>query len=163
MPDDSAMMFTRHEALQLEVFQNTSSYLGQPGAEPNFVHRSPENSRRFRALAAWMTLQAYGKAGYQEMVERACDLAGLLGQRIAASKHFQLMAPVRMNGVCFTLAARATEAEIKAYLERLKEDGRIFLTPTRVFGKAAIRISISNWQTTHADIDLAWEAMQACV
>jgi glutamate/tyrosine decarboxylase-like PLP-dependent enzyme len=163
VPYDSAMIFTRHEALQVEVFQNAATYLGQPGSEPNFVHRTPENSRRFRALAAWMTLQAYGKAGYQEIVERACTLAKSLAENIAASKHFRLLAPVSMNGICFTLEPQPTEADIKAYLERLKEDGRIFLTPTHVFGVPAIRISITNWQTLEPDIELAWEAMQAAL
>ncbi|MCA9839455.1 MAG: aspartate aminotransferase family protein [Trueperaceae bacterium] len=160
VPYDSAMIFTQHENLQVEVFQNAATYLGHPGSEPNFVHRTPENSRRFRALAAWMTLQAYGKAGYQEMVERACDLAKNIGERIKNSDHFTLLAPVSMNGVCFTLVPEATETNINRYLQHLKEDGRVFLTPTTIFGKPAIRISITNWQTTKADIELAWSAMQ---
>ncbi len=160
VPYDSAMIFTKHDNLQVEVFQNAAVYLGQPSTEPNFVHRTPENSRRFRALAAWMTLQAYGKEGYKAMVEQASDLAQSLAQKIAAHSQFRLLAPASMNGICFTLEAASSQEDISTYLSKLKEDGRVFLTPTFVFNTPAIRVSITNWQTTQDDIDIAWQAMQ---
>ncbi len=160
VPYDSAMIFTKHDNLQVEVFQNAAVYLGQPSTEPNFVHRTPENSRRFRALAAWMTLQAYGKEGYKAMVEQASDLARSLAKKIAAHPQFKLLAPASMNGICFTLEAASSQEDINTYLNKLKEDGRVFLTPTFVFDTPAIRVSITNWQTTQDDIDSAWLAMQ---
>ena len=126
VPYDSAMLFTRHEALQVEVFQNAAVYLGHPSDEPNFVHRTPENSRRFRALAAWMTLQAYGKVGYQEIVERTCELAAQFGTWIETSSAFRLLAPVQVNGVCFTLSEDATLENINTYLARLRDSGQVF-------------------------------------
>lgn len=159
VPYDSAMLFTRHEALQVEVFQNAAVYLGNPSDEPNFVHRTPENSRRFRALAAWMTLQAYGKAGYQEMVERACELAAQLAGWIEASTEFRLLTPVQMNGVCFTFAENPTSERINTYLAKLRDSGDVFLTPTNLRGTPAVRIAISNWQTTRNDINTAWKDM----
>lgn len=160
VPYDSAMLFTKHEDLQIEVFQNAAVYLGNPSDEPNFVHRTPENSRRFRALAAWMTLQAYGKEGYRDIVERATKLAKQLSERIEASADFKLLAPVSMNGICFTLEPTPSQEEVNEYLRKLKKDGRVFLTPTFVFDTPAIRVSITNWQTTQEDIDIAWQAMQ---
>ena len=159
VPYDSAMLFTRHEDLQVEVFQNAAVYLGNPSDEPNFVHRTPENSRRFRALPAWLTLQAYGKEGYREMVEWACDLAALLGKWLEDSDEFRLFAPVQMNGVCFTLSKDATTEKIDAYLAKLRESGRVFLTPTNLRGTPAVRVSITNWRTTEEDIRIAWKEM----
>ena len=160
VPYDSGILFTRHKELQTEVFQNAAVYLGNPSDEPNFVHLTPENSRRFRALPAWMTLQAYGREGYRELVERCCALAEQMGEWLETSQDFKLLAPVQMNGVCFTLSGELTSEEVDAYLKRLSDAGEVFLTPTNLFGTPSIRISISNWQTEERDIERAWSAMQ---
>ena len=159
VPYDSGVLFTRHKELQTEVFQNAAVYLSNPSDEPNFVHLTPENSRRFRALPAWMTLQAYGKEGYQEIVERCSNLAERMGKWLEDSPDFKLLAPARMNGVCFTLSGEPTTEDIDAYLKRLSDAGEVFLTPTNLFGTPAVRISISNWQTEENDIKRVWSAM----
>ena len=160
VPYDSAMIFSRHPDLQVAVFQNTAVYLGPTHDTPAPVHWLPQNSRRFRALPAWMTLMAYGRNGYREIIERNCDQTQWLGQQIAASPQFRLLAPVRLNGVCFTLTGEPTLAEIHDFLERLRDDGRVFLTPTQYKDTPAIRASISNWQTTQTDLEICWQTLK---
>jgi glutamate/tyrosine decarboxylase-like PLP-dependent enzyme len=137
------MQFTRHKSLQLKVFQNSAAYLGDPEQSPDYFHYTPENSRRWRALPSWFTLKAYGKEGHREIVERNSATAYSFGQMIERSEDFKLLAPVRMNVVCFTLKETAT-----------------FFTPTLYKGTPAIRAAISNWQTSAADIQLAIDVLK---
>jgi hypothetical protein len=48
------------------------------------------------------------------------------------------------------------------YLEALKKDGRVLLTPTFFAGKPAIRAAFVNWSTSEQDIPLILDALEQC-
>lgn len=164
VPYDSGMQFTRHKHLQKKVFQNQAVYLGGESASNDILNYTPENSRRFRALPAWFTLMAYGREGYREIVERNCGLAHMLGEWVRTSENFLLLAPVRLNVVCFTLNREDLSIDlIQKFLDRIRDDGRVYFTPTVYKEIPAIRAAISNWQTQTKDIDIAWEVLNNMV
>lgn len=164
VPYDAAMIFTRHPAQQLAVFQNAgAAYLGDPAANFNFINYAPENSRRLRALPAWFSLQAYGAEGYRDMVESNIQLARQLGERLEKSGHFRLLAPVRMCVVCFTLnyPTRLLQEHIQLFIQKLVKRGLVYVTPTNYKGTPGIRAALVNWRTTEQDIDKVMQELNA--
>ncbi|AZV55391.1 pyridoxal-dependent decarboxylase [Clostridium sp. AWRP] len=162
VPYDSAMQFTKHPKLQLQVFQNNAVYLGEISQTPDFVHLVPENSRRLRALPVWFTIKAYGQNGYKEIIERNCELAQLLSRKIYESNNFKLLSITRLNVVCFTIdfgEHTMTLENIQQFLNLVNEDGSAFFTQTIYKGKPGMRAAISNWRTEEKDIEIAWEVL----
>ena len=166
VPFDSGFLFARSLGDQVELFQNISSYQSPPRLDPkHYIHLSPQNSRRLRALPAWISLRAYGAEGQAAIVERCCALAAELGRRIEASESFRLLAPVRYCVVCFQLlvAGRpADETETRDFLDRVRDDGRVFVTPGNLRGTPCVRLAMVNWRTTEADLEIAMDAFRDC-
>ncbi len=164
VPYESAVFFVKekHRLLQVETFQNSNApYLGDPLDNFSYMNFLPENSRRLKALPAWFTLVAYGKEGYRKIVEEGIEHAQQLGDFVAASRYFELLAPVRLNTVCFTLAGELNQDKLSTFLSRLNDTGKVFMTPTVYNGKKGIRAALVNWRTSAADIRLATELMTA--
>jgi glutamate/tyrosine decarboxylase-like PLP-dependent enzyme len=156
VPYDSGIAFTRHLALQERVFRAAAAYLG---LGRDMLHRTPENSRRFRALPAWMTLMAYGRDGHRALVERTCALARALAAGLASSPHFEVLAPVTLNIVC--LALRDGDAARRdRLLAALKADGRVLLTPTLYEGRPGLRAAFSTWRTSEDDVRVILAALE---
>lgn len=166
VPYESAVFLVKnqHRLLQVETFQNSNApYLGDPLENFSYMNFLPENSRRLKALPAWFSLKAYGKQGYKDIVENCIGLAQQFGQYIAQSPHFELLAPVRLNTVCFTLkqpdgADRATE-----FLHQLNSTGKVFMTPTVYKGKKGIRAALVNWRTTADDLHIVQTLMEQVI
>jgi glutamate/tyrosine decarboxylase-like PLP-dependent enzyme len=161
VPYDSAVQFTRRRDLQVRVFQNAAVYLGLPTADPDFVHLTPESSRRLRALPAWCTLTAYGRAGHREIVERNVAGARRLGELLAGLPGVRLMAPVLLNVVCFTLDDHPTAERVAAIADAVAASGETFVSPTLLHGVPGLRAAFSNWRTTDADVPRMFDAIAA--
>lgn len=156
VPYDSAVVFTRDRDAQRAVFRASSAYLGD-SADP--LHYTPENSRRFRALPAWMTLRAYGRDGIAEWVRRDCTLARAFAEGLRGIDGIDVLSEVHLNIVCFALR-NGDAATRDAFLDRLNRDGRVFMTPTVLFGHPGVRAALSNWMTQVEDVAIALAAVR---
>ncbi|HEX3629357.1 MAG TPA: aminotransferase class V-fold PLP-dependent enzyme [Candidatus Dormibacteraeota bacterium] len=159
VPYDCGFAFVRDGALLSSVFGMGAPYFPVSDVErPDFLYLGPEMSRRARALAVWATLAAYGRAGYQAMVERHVALAARVAEQIRRSPDFELLAEVQLNVVCFRYRPPAmAEGDLDDLNRRLGAaiiaDGRVYFGTTVYAGKVAFRPAISNWRTREPDVD----------
>ncbi|MCZ4224464.1 pyridoxal phosphate-dependent decarboxylase family protein [Pedobacter rhodius] len=159
VPYESAVFLVKeqHQVLQVETFQNSNAaYLGNPMENFSYLNFLPENSRRLKALPAWFTLMSYGKSGYEEIVNGNVELAQLFAGFIKTNSSFELLAPVRLNTVCFSLAEENLVAD---FLNKLNTTGKVFMTPTFYNGKKGIRAAFVNWRTALKDIEVVTAEM----
>ena len=156
VPYDSAVVYTRAPEAQRAVFRASSAYLGD-STDP--LHYTPENSRRFRALPAWMTLRAYGRDGIAEWVQRDCALARAFAEGLHGIDGVEVLSEVHLNIACFALRDGDAAAR-DAFLDRLNRGGRVFMTPTVLFGRPGVRAALSNWMTQAADVEIALAAVR---
>ena len=154
-----------HATLQVQTFQNSNApYLGDPLTKFSYLNFLPENSRRLRALPAWFTLMAYGREGYRQIIDNNIKHAHEFARLIRHSPRFRLLAEVRVNVVAFTLNEEKVEAiRVNAILKNLNEKGKVFITPTMMYGRAGFRAAFVNWRTKMADVDLLMEELESCL
>jgi len=162
VPYESAIFLVKeqYKIQQTETFQNSNApYLGNPLDNFNYLNFLPENSRRLKALPVWFSLKAYGKKGYQDIVENSIEMAKYFGGFIEKNSAFELLAPVRLNNVCFTLSGEENQGHVSTFLIKLNDTGKVFMTPTIYNGKKGIRASFVNWRTTKEDIEIVISEM----
>ncbi|WP_394773647.1 pyridoxal phosphate-dependent decarboxylase family protein [Flavobacterium sp.] len=166
VPYESAFYLVKekHTNLQVETFQNSNApYLGNPLENFNYLNVLPENSRRLRALPVWFSLLAYGKEGFQDIVENSAALALHFANELIEDGNFELLAPIRLNNVCFTLKGDHNQENVSQFLTHLNDRGKVFMTPTVYEGRKGIRASFVNWRTTENDIKIIIEEMKESI
>jgi len=120
-------------------------------------HYNPELSRRARGVELWAGLRSLGRSGMAEIVERTSSHA----RRFAAGLHgagYRILNDVVINQVLVSFgSAEKTLAAVK----RLQEEGICWCASTVWQGHTAMRISVSSWMTSEADVDRSQGAMIA--
>ena len=123
----------------------------------------PENSRRLRALPVWFSLLAYGREGFQDIVENSTLLALHFGNALIEDDNFEILAPIHLNNVCFTLKGDHNQEKISEFLTTLNDRGKVFMTPTVYQNRKGIRASFVNWRTTENDVKIVIEELKETI
>ena len=128
----------------------------------------PELSRSFRALKVWFAIKEHGIRRIAHVIEQNCQQAQYLGQRILGEPRLELLAPVSLNIVCFGVRQPGLDATQLDKLNEeivvdLQETGVAAPSTTRVGGRLAIRVNITNHRTRRADIGVLVGAVLSAV
>ena len=111
---------------------------------------TPEFSRRARGFTVYAAIRQLGRSGIAELVERCCDLAAQFAAGVAEIPGVEVLNEVVLNQVIFRFE---TDERTLAALDAVQRSGVAWMSGTVWEGRQAIRLSVSNWQTTADDID----------
>ena len=131
-----------------------AAYLAQgAGREPS--HYNPELSRRARGVELWAALRSLGRAGLAEIVERTSSHARRFAEGLRAAGH-EILNEVVINQV---LVSFGSPEETLRVVERIQKEGTCWCGSTVWQGRTAMRISVSSWATTEADVEASLAAI----
>ena len=124
-----------------------------------FAERGVELSRGFKALKVWMGLKVHGRRAYAAQIESDVRLAQFLAAEVDRRPDFERLADAVLSIANFRWrpADRAlSDAELdrinRKIINRLVGDGAFFLAPTILKGRSALRVAITNFRTSEADL-----------
>jgi glutamate/tyrosine decarboxylase-like PLP-dependent enzyme len=159
VPYDSALVLCADPEAHRAAMTVSASYLIQDETREvrDQVDWVPEFSRRARGFAVYAALRSLGRSALAELVERTCDCARRFAGGIAELEGVEVLNEVVLNQVLFRFD---TDERTDRVLRAVQEGGDVWMSGTTWDGRRAIRISVSNWQTTDEEIDLALTAFR---
>ena len=175
-PVDASVLLTRRMPVLRDAFSLVPEYLrtlDREGPIRDYNEYTPTLGRRLRALKLWIHLRYFGLEGIRRRVLRHIDMAARLASWVDADPDFERLAPVPFSTVCLryhpaVLARREADPAVAEQIDALNvrlmdavnRTGQAFLSHTRVNGRLAIRVAISNLRTVDSDLELVWEILR---
>jgi len=154
VPYDSGLALVRDEAALRAAMGITAAYLPDAGARDP-ADFTPELSRRARGVEIWAALRTLGRAGLADLVERNCRQASRFAEGLATGGH-RILNEVVLNQV---LVSFGDDERTRRVIAALQADGACWCGGTVWQGRTAMRISVSSWATTDADVEHSLAAM----
>jgi glutamate/tyrosine decarboxylase-like PLP-dependent enzyme len=158
VPYDCAFALCAHPAAHAGATSFTAAYLtGQGVGPPLSADLTLASSRRARGFATWAAIRQLGRSGIADLVDRCCALARRFADGLAAGGVGATIAnEVVLNQV---LVDWGDDARTDRIVEAVQADGTCWLGATTWHGRRLMRVSVSNWSTTEADVDRSVEAI----
>ena len=172
VPVECGAVLVRDGRLLRESFSLVPDYLRTEadrgfGGLPWYSEYGIQQTRGFRALKLWMTLQHLGREGVRDLIARHLALAQHLSALVDAAPDLERLGDVDLSIVCFRFAPprlrgddRALDALNKRVMEEVQASGAAFLTQTTLGGRFALRACILHYATTESDLAALVDAVR---
>jgi glutamate/tyrosine decarboxylase-like PLP-dependent enzyme len=154
VPYDSGFAIVRDRASLHAAMNSTAAYLAAGEGRDGLAY-APEMSRRARGVEVWAAIRSLGRKGVADLVSRCCRLAARFADGLREAG-FEVLNEVVLNQVLVSFGDDARTGRVIAAVQR---EGTAWCGGTVWQGRATMRISVSSWTTTAADIDRSLAAV----
>jgi aromatic-L-amino-acid decarboxylase len=164
---DCTAYFVRDPEHLVRVMSTNPSYL-QTAVDTqvkNFRDWGIPLGRRFRALKLWFLIREQGVSGLQARIRRDIANARWLADQVDAAPNWKRVAPAPLQTVCVRheppgVSGDALDTHTLAWVRRINESGKAYLTPAVLDGRWMVRVSIGAESTERAHVEALWALMQ---
>ncbi len=158
---DCSAHFVRDPEDLVKTLAISPEYLKTHGAEGiiNYSEWSIPLGRRFRALKLWFLIRAYGLKGLRERLRNHVTWSQKLHDKLAAHPDFEIVTSPMWSLWTFRFVpTSSTDLDVlnQNLVNEINDDGRIYLTQTRVDGALVIRFQAGQFETTEDDVMMAY-------
>jgi glutamate/tyrosine decarboxylase-like PLP-dependent enzyme len=153
---DCGFVAVRDATAQRAAMSARAPYLMQDHDQRDGWEYVLDSSRRARGFIVYAALRSLGRNGVREMVERCCSLARRMAERLGAADGVEILNDVVLNQVLVRFTppdGGDADAFTREVMTRVQDEGDAWMGGTIWRGMGAMRISVSNWSTTEADVD----------
>jgi glutamate/tyrosine decarboxylase-like PLP-dependent enzyme len=159
VPYDTGYVFCNDPDAHGASMSYTAAYLVRGSDQ---VARAPsdyvvESSRRARGFATWAALRELGSQGLADLVDRCCALARRFGDQLREIDGVQIGNDIVLNQV---LASFGSDDRTDRVIDGVQREGTCWMGGTTWHGRRYMRISVSNWSTSAADVDRSVSAIR---
>ncbi|HYJ81535.1 MAG TPA: aminotransferase class V-fold PLP-dependent enzyme [Allosphingosinicella sp.] len=164
LPYGTGAVVAREGRMLLDAFSASADYI-RPFAEtdvgPSPGDLSPELTRHFRALRLWLPLQLAGVSAFRAAQSEKIALARYFHERMSAMPGWEMGPAPDLSIVAFRYRPASGDADDfnRRLLHRLQEEGRVFLSGTRIDGADWLRCAILSFRTHLDHVDEAIEVL----
>ncbi len=148
VPYDSGLAIVRQASALVGAMASSAAYLVADGERDGFAF-VPEMSRRARGVEVWAALRSLGRRGVADLVEGCVAHARRLAEGLRAGG-CRILNEVVLNQVLVSFGDAERTRRVIAAVQR---DGTCWCGGTVWQGQTAMRVSVSSWATTAADIE----------
>jgi aromatic-L-amino-acid decarboxylase len=164
---DCSAYFVRDREALIRTFEILPEYLKtrHQAVVNNYRDWGVPLGRRFRALKLWFVIRSYGVEGLQAMVRSHIEWAREFRSWVEAEPAFEVMAPSPFGLVCFRHVRAGLDDEAlnrlnADILDRVNRTGDLYITHTKLSGRYALRMVISQTTVTLDHVRKAWEIIR---
>ncbi|MBI5069469.1 MAG: aspartate aminotransferase family protein [Deltaproteobacteria bacterium] len=162
VPYDCGFAFVRDAAAHRAAMTLATSYLPAASQARDALDWNPEFSRRARAFPVYAALRELGREGLASLVERLCrhaqalawGLGELPGAELLSAQGFN-QALVRFRAPGAGPAAPDHDRRTDTVIAAINASGEALFGGVTWRGRRAMRVSVSNWRTSEADVERA--------
>ena len=155
VPYDSGIAFVRDPEALRAAMAVTAEYLPAPDGVRNPSDFTPELSRRARGVEVWAALRSLGRSGLDDLIARTCGYAARFAEGLGAAG-YEILNEVELNQVLVSFGEPDVTARV---IKAVQAEGTCWCGITVWQGRTAMRISVSSWATTAADVERSIEAI----
>lgn len=165
---DCSAFYVADEALLVKTFEITPEYLKTQEDQrvKNYRDWGIPLGRRFRALKLWFVIRHFGIEGLRKKIRSHISLAQNLAKTIENEEHFELLAPIPFNTICFRFRPSYISDESKLnelnnkLLSNINDTGELFITHTKLGSVFTLRMVIGNTNVNARHVEEVWNLIK---